>query len=354
MAGDALNCFTSLLEHVPTWIADLEHILHTAKHRQHDILTAEQPVPNLPDTSTRSSSLLRSRRTKTIQKDEAAVPTTSDVSQIRPQLPHMTNSDVLRLRQRKRKTLSVCSAGQSGSPKYRSKALVVVYYDGDVQKRFENLVRAVAACRNTIRKGKMSAKVDALSRTGSSSSEGEGNSGGEDGAVRFGGLNYKSTRNTGRTCFAKSNDTEAFDKIDGSLEKGQLLCEKAAHQILRDGDCSVELHNARIHFEDATKLAQAEIPMLQKKAEKAEARRRRSEERVSVERSLDRKPRLEPISVPDIVTMLAMPSDAKLEVDLEADDDTGTDDDDKGDFVLPVLPASIGRYRMQTSRLYAH
>nr|POE71868.1 hypothetical protein CFP56_11744 [Quercus suber] len=352
MADEALNCFTSLLELVPGWIADLEHILDTAKGRQHDILTAEQPVPSSMPHSSRTSSLLRARRSVK-NTEEVVVPSTSDVSLVRPQIPHMTNSDVLRLRQRKRKTLSVCSAGQSGPPKYRSKALVVVYYDGDVQKRFANLVRAVGACRNIIRKGKMGAKVDALSQTGSSSSEGDGSSGAEDGEMRFSGLNYKSTRNTGRMPLAKPNDTEAFDKVDGFLEMGQLLCEKAAHQTLRDGDCSVELHNARIHFEDATKLAQAELPMLRKKAEKAEARRRRSEERVVTTRTQIMKPALEAISAPGVVTLLAMPPNAKLEVDLEADDDSGTDDD-HDEVLLPVLPASVGRYRMQTSRLYAH
>ena len=57
---------------------------------------------------------------------------------------------------------------------------MVVYYDGDVQKRFTEFVQAVASTRNDIRRSKLSAKVDlARSRSSSSGSDSAGSFGEE-------------------------------------------------------------------------------------------------------------------------------------------------------------------------------
>lgn len=223
--------------------------------------------------------------------------------------------------------------------------MIVIYYDGDVQKQFETLVRAVGMSRNSIRKGKMSAKVDSLSRTGSSSSEAS-SSGGEDGEVGL-KLDYKTARPLKRVrgIFRQDDGTAAFDKLDNYLEKAQGLCERAAHQVLRDGDCVLELNKAKEQFGEVRQLAEAELPALQKKADRAAERRRRSEERHWAEM-----PAMDKGGVDVQVTALApvLNFDDKLEVDLEADDS----DEDDADFSMLSLP--LNKYRMRSAPLLVH
>lgn len=65
------------------------------------------------------------------------------------------------------------------------------------QKQFEQLVRAIGGSRNALRKGKMSAKVDMLSRSGSASSS-EASSGEDQSTVLPSRLNYKTDQ--GHAC----------------------------------------------------------------------------------------------------------------------------------------------------------
>jgi len=280
MANEALASFMQVLENVPGWIADLEEILKAASTRQEEILFAHPP-PDSPSAS--STALPKPKRSLKSRVSKASLKEAVNRANtyLRPQKKqqHTTEFDELRLSQRKRKTDSVCSGNQSGPPKFRNKTATAVYYDGETQKHFEKLVRAIGSSRNAIRKGKMSAKVDALARTGSSSSE--TSSGGEENDFNPmpPKLAYKQTRPDRLPAFGRSDDVAVFDRLDGQLEKAQSLCERAAHQILRDGDCTLETRNAKEHFEDASRIAEAELPALRKKAERAAEREKRHAER---------------------------------------------------------------------------
>lgn len=58
------------------------------------------------------------------------------------------------------------------------------------------------------------------------------------------------------------NANQSFDKADGDLEAAQNLCEVAAHQFLRDGDCGEELAGTRERFEDCFMTAKEEVQRL--------------------------------------------------------------------------------------------
>ncbi|KAF2217153.1 hypothetical protein CERZMDRAFT_81111 [Cercospora zeae-maydis SCOH1-5] len=357
MADEALTCFTSLLDNVPGWIAELESILQSAKDTQQEILCATRTVTdaNLPSRNDCKSPSLKSTKSRDRH------------GRLRPILNHLTASDALRLSQRKRKTASVASGDGSGPCKFRVRAQVVVHYDGNTQRRFEQLVRQISSSRNAIRKGKMSAKVDALSRSGSSSSDSSCLTGGEDmdHSAILTDFKYQPTTRSRLPAFGRNDGTEAFDKVDGRLEKAQALCERAAHQILRDGDCTVELQQAREHFSEALTMATEELPALQKKAEKAAERRRRSEERHRLDEEAEATLRaLKPDhalnnnnnnKLHDIVADISVPSDGDLEVDvLEVDDDSSSDGEDFNVSSFQFQKAG-GRFapQMRTSRLAA-
>lgn len=357
MADEALSCFTSLLENVPTWIADLESILEAAKGRQQEIIFADDPAVPVAKSSQDAHKTSSLKSGRSIEAAERS-------TRLRPTLKHLTNSDALRLSQRKRKTASVASGDQSGPCKFRNKPTAVVHYDGETQKRFEQLVRAVGTSRNAIRKGKMSAKVDALSWSGSSSSASSctSESGGEDGDYSgvTSGLRYKSSRS--RPKFGRNDGSEAFDKVDGRLEKAQSLCERAAHQILRDGDCTLEVTNAKEHFSEALRMATAELPAMRKKAEKVAERRRRSAEQHRLEEEAEAALRaLRPehnVKAPEIVTNVDVPSDGDLEVDiLEVDDSESASDSEEFNITSFQFTKAGGRLvpQLRTSpRLAVH
>lgn len=353
MAEEALNSFTSLLENVPGWIADLESILEAAKGRQQELTLANKPTS---PTVAFPRKAVQSPSRKSTQPDEV----TGSSAQSATALKHLTNSDALRISQLKRKTASVASDDQSSRCKSRVTASAVVYYDGETQKQFEQLVRAIGTSRNAIRKGKMSAKVDALSRSDSvsSSSSCSSSSGGEDVDInKFAPPSKYRTRRS-RPAFGRNDGSEAFDRVDGRLEKAQTLCERAAHRVLRDGSCTLEVTNAKEHFLEAMKMATAELPAMRKRAEKSAERRRRSAEQHRLEEAAQaalRSPRPEDIhdeKMADIITKIEVPSDGDIEVDvLEVDDDDSDSDSEEFNINSFQFTKAGGRFAppMRTS-----
>jgi hypothetical protein len=366
MPQDALASFRSLLEQVPGWITGLESILDNATKRQSDILFVNQPADSdrtLVRKVSKSSSLKSKRSRKEEPVEMSAVndtprlrtpPTTPTPipTLLRPQLPHMTESDALRLSQRKRKTFSACSGDTSGPSKFRSRALVVVYYDGDIQKSLTRIVQEFSSCRNDIRKSKMAAKVDMLSRSGSSSSASD-SSVGEETVKSIGSFAYRTTRLRPQDSSptGKPEGSEALEKVDGLLEKSQNLCEHAAHQVLRDGDCASELSRVKKLLEEAKSSAELELPALEKLAAEAEERQRRIEARQRLEKSRQPPPR--PADSEKIELLSRQPSHDPFEVDeIEVDDD---DDDSDEEFEMAALklPPNMAKYSMGSTRMTA-
>lgn len=360
MADVTLDCFTTLLESIPGWIADLESIVTNATERQRDILHEEQPVnlqPIQPRRLSKSSSVRTSRSKDADQKPDALevlkvdepVPTV-----VEKQVPHMTQSDALRLSQRKRKTASVCSDRQSGPLKYRSRSMVVIYYDGEVQKRFEDIVRQIGSRRNALRKGRTKAQVYELSRNASSGSDG---SSGEDSGTYVPRVMYRSARmRQSPGAGSPSEGLAAFDRLDGFLEQAQAQCERAAHQILRDGDCGLEIQAAKTHFTEAEKHCESELPVWRKKIEAFQEKERLEDERRKIEEEKEKereeKPPPDYSSSEKLVVDDAFNAAAPLEVDIEPDHSDGGDD--SHDFNINLMSMARSRpYNLRASRLTA-
>lgn len=216
--------------------------------------------------------------------------------------------------------------------KYRSKSLVIVYYDSYVQSFFEELVKFVSASRNLMRKAKMAAKVAQIKRmaelempdddsgeddemeltakfvprqqsppivrpepeanvtgtngTGLAPEDSSEEETGNDGAFNKAGpltvdtkpeagspkLVLPTSHDANDLSYPRSNGalhriipptriasplrssaifssyggsqhthTDAFDELDKALEVVQSICEHAAHQFLREGDCAEDI-----------------------------------------------------------------------------------------------------------------
>lgn len=223
---------------------------------------------------------------------------------------------------RKRKTESIAS-GESIAPKYRTRSMIIVYYDSTVQQAFEDVVKFVSSSRNAMRKGKMNSKMAEIKRAAEleleddddNEDEAEDNNGNfmavdekvigsrpvesaPAGGMVTGDTNGKnevdpsiprlrflSTRKMGlsRGDSREGNGStlsvgmlrgyrrsggatsDIFDVIDKGLEWVQSQCEHAAHQFLRDGDCSTEISNIKRRLAEVRETAGKEVEKLKAK-----------------------------------------------------------------------------------------
>ena len=159
--------------------------------------------------------------------------------------------------------------------------MVVVYYDSAVQESFESLFRSIAGARSNLRKGKMTASFKArMASLGKEESS-------YPAVGEFSMLNPKMLRvglrrRTLGPDFNTDAKLSAFDEADKDLEITQNLCEVAAHQFLRDGDCRLEIEGMRKKFENCRGLAKREIERLKEEEAQEQEEKEVKEEQLPV------------------------------------------------------------------------
>lgn len=235
------------------------------------------------------------------------------------------------LRKRDRRSNSIVSAEKGASSKYRTRSMIIVYYDSYVQSFFEELVKFVSASRNMMRKAKMAAKVAQIKRladlempdvddsktaaaaasidpggsiavdaraSAAAATPASATGARKDGIIEAAAssaadeddvpkLNYVSTRQmrasgmpaTGRAMYSRAGRTtglggrphmggpqapDVYDELDKGLEYVQSTCEHAAHQFLRDGDCSEEIENVKQRLVKTNEVADREMERVKK------------------------------------------------------------------------------------------
>jgi DNA-binding transcriptional MocR family regulator len=110
----------------------------------------------------------------------------------------------------------------------------------------------------------------------------------------------------------------SFDFADKQLELAQSLCEAAAHQFLRSGDCSTELENIQQKFKLVLETAESEVERLleEKKLEEKKPEEKKSEEKKLEEGKMAETPK-------PVVPAADKPVDPDLPA-IEVDDDSGS------------------------------
>ena len=193
--------------------------------------------------------------------------------------------------------------------------MVIVYYDSAIQEGFETLVRGIAGARNILRKGKTAASFKARM-----ASMGMGTDDEEDDANPI----LKSKLLVKRAPRGPPPGTsQTFDKADADLEAAQNLCEVAAHQFLRDGDCGEELAGTRQRFEDCLVTARAEMERLraEESAQRRESGTESSPSTQGVAQANNNPVALpaEKTQTPRITTMPNLTANGMIEVDNDSD-----------------------------------
>jgi hypothetical protein len=202
---------------------------------------------------------------------------------------------------KKRMRSSSMVSGDQTPQTYRTRSMIIVYYDSYVQGFFDELVRFVSSSRNLMRKAKMAAKVAQIKKMAEvemSKSEAGGDDNGAADVVPS--LRYMSSRRLGgmsgfgRAGFGGPGSQEqpdAYDNLDRCLETVQSTCEHGAHQFLRDADCNDEIKKIKDRLREALDMAQKEIERVQNEEpelakESGELSKPRAHRPISVRREL--------------------------------------------------------------------
>lgn len=145
--------------------------------------------------------------------------------------------------------------------------MIPVYYDSMYQQAFEAMVKNISTARNCLRKGKNAAAFKArLASFGMTSPASP---------PIYGNHSAQSTPKimmptlgqpipSGRS--DANNSTMGFIEVDRDLEEAQNLCENAAHQMLREGDCQHELKGMRKRFLSCAETTKRELERLHSEA----------------------------------------------------------------------------------------
>jgi len=191
---------------------------------------------------------------------------------------------------RKRGTEQAPSIQSADGPQViRTRHSVIVHYDGHTQKELEQVVRDIGSARNNIRKGKMTQlmkkpnlALDMFSKRISLREASRSIVASSDGARPSVLASMGRSRNVQKE--------SSFDFADKQLESAQSLCEAAAHQFLRSGDCSTELENIQQKFRLVLEAAESEVDRLreEKAREEKERGEKEREEKMREEKKLEK------------------------------------------------------------------
>ncbi|KAI6093533.1 hypothetical protein F4821DRAFT_1545 [Hypoxylon rubiginosum] len=342
-----IDCLKALITNVPDWLKRLDELNGQIDQRQQDLanlpenqvqssarsvrnvgstesLKPRDEGPAIPD-ETRAATPPPVTQNSTSQQGAVEAPS-SPVSEPKSKtsLQRQTNEVKATAQRRARATLrrkqktdSMISNEQTAVQRYRSRNMIIVYYDSYVQSFFEELVKFVSLQRNSMRKAKMAAKVAQIRRMAELEMPDEDdeeddaaggsdelkprdghiaadtnaiapkpkNDGPEELRLRFmstrqmgsrplpaGRLQMRGTRAglTGRLgSFQEKGDI--WEELDKGLEFVQGTCEHAAHQFLRDGDCSDEVEKIKTRLAQTKEMADKELARMLEENPNAEA-----------------------------------------------------------------------------------
>jgi len=278
---DALSSFAFLTDHLPLWMSDANTLNSHTTRKQKEFAAEFSRLAKTQHPRSKHSSTKSLGSKEDHQLSDIAPKATGDVNPPQHTPLELASNQVFGTARRKRKVeTNSAHSRASGTQRYRTRPMVVVWYDSDVQEGFENLVRNIAGARNNLRKGRMSAamkngfQLPSLRSTPSTAQNIMSALPDVDSGLRSTILMPGAKPSATQTPPGNLSEN-AFDKADKELEGAQMLCEKAAHQFLRDGDCQLELQGIKQRFEAALAIGKLERGKLER--EKLEEERMNEE-----------------------------------------------------------------------------
>ena len=338
-----LESFTHLTDNLPSWLSKLDDLTAQVAEQNARFIRASQFSEHIVRQKHNSTESLRPNdNDKDVPEppSDIALITTPEPDTIynppnppfkclsqasRPKIASTSNAHLIQELKRKRKPGSDVNSIASGRPRYRTRSMVVVYYDGEIQSAFESLVKSIATARNLLRKGKVTATFKTHMASMGAETTPFPSAGGD-----FAMLNPKLIRSSGfsRTRLGPNmhGDSDVkmveFDDADKDLEAAQNLCEVAAHQFLRDGDCRLEITGTRSRFENVLEIARKEVEKLKLEEEISAKESEMKEEDVTAAQLMETSPVVEvekrmepPVVVQNPIKQISIVGTGTIEVD---------------------------------------
>ncbi|KAM4064666.1 hypothetical protein HRG_004969 [Hirsutella rhossiliensis] len=324
---------------------DIAPLPGRAEHAQHAhepvTVQAEQALPVSPERATRLALHKKAR--------DAVV---------------AAHSRALAQSKSRRRSTSIISA-EGAPPTYRTRSLIIVYYDSYVQGFFDELVRFTSSGRNLLRKARMAAKVAQIKRMAELEMQDDDNGSGDDKTASdsLPSLRYMSTRRLGvmsairRPELGGAGDDQPpdiFECLDKSLEFVQSTCEHGAHQFLREADCNDEIKKIQARMTEVLKAAEKEMERVQREdpelaKETGDVGRARARRPISIRRELavglkgDAEPEKDPHATSE-VSRADHNRNNVVEALNPPEVDTSEEPDEGIDVMLPKLQYRSTRY----------
>ncbi|KAF4332106.1 hypothetical protein FBEOM_14101 [Fusarium beomiforme] len=146
---------------------------------------------------------------------------------------------------------------------YRTRSIIIIYYDNYVQTFFYDLVRFVSSCRNLVRKAKMAARIVRIQKL---AEQGVSEDINNDNALPS--LRYISSRRFGLMSIARPSASDqqpdVYNKLDKGLEFVQSICEQGAHRVLCHGNCNNEINKAQKQLSKVLEMAKTEMKRIER------------------------------------------------------------------------------------------
>ncbi|KJZ78038.1 hypothetical protein HIM_02675 [Hirsutella minnesotensis 3608] len=333
MAMDALK---NLIGNIPDWQKRLDDLSGQIVRRQAELAAADAEEPQASAARSLrnkgSSESLKPKDDGPLHVDcdptppqqqgdctpQVKAPVPVQAEQVLPESPESANRLALHkkareavaaahsraLAQAKMKQRSSSMASADGPPlTYRTRSMIIVYYDSYVQGFFDELVRFISSSRNLLRKARMAAKVAQIKRMAELELQDDENGTGDDGAPSdsLPSLRYMSTRRLGVMSAIKRSDlsgikgsdqsADVFESLDKNLESVQSTCEHGAHRFLRDAACDDEIKKIQARMSEVLASAEKELERVRREEpelakESIDAGRARARRPISVRREM--------------------------------------------------------------------
>ncbi|ENH73776.1 hypothetical protein FOC1_g10011094 [Fusarium oxysporum f. sp. cubense race 1] len=281
MAMDALK---NLVNNVPDWLQRLDDLSGQIDRRQAELAA----VAAAEGKSAETKSLRNKGSTESLKpKDDppvvhAEVPANEDILEdgagdntaqtpVKPETPkvHTPSPGSIRQQQeiikaaqararaqvRKKPKSPSMMSNEDAPAAYRTRSMIIVYYDSYVQSFFDDLVRFVSSSRNLMRKAKMAARVAQIKKLAEQDVSEDGSN--DDALRRFGPMSISRPG-------AGDQPPDVYDKLDKGLEFVQSMCEHGAHQFLRDGDCNDEISKVQKRLTEVLEMAKTEMERVER------------------------------------------------------------------------------------------
>jgi hypothetical protein len=258
---DALGAFTHMKDNLPAWITRVSELAAHAHTKHNEYSAAYRRHANFKSRRRKNSSVCSIHTDDLVPIAQRKEPSPEPPAAVTP-------SDAPDAGQRSgRKRPSDEAPSVESNEEYAfvsTRHNVIIEYDGHTQETLETIVRDIGVARNNMRRAKMAM----IPRTG----------------IRAGILNRGTSLNMPSTASAQASSPlscirstrtapgvvgvsgtsvlrkeSPFDYADKQLELAHSLCETAAYQVLRSGDCGMELDGVEEKFKMLLEAAINEV-----------------------------------------------------------------------------------------------